>query len=398
MSSPEPAPAESTGRSIITFTADSSAEQRAQALAEISGISSVATDSVGDSADPARMDTDAIVFDTLGIAVTTTAAAATELQASADDPQSVIVAVEPEYVVHAITTAPLVAHTHLSDTGRYTWGLAATRVPASPATGVGIRVAILDTGFDQSHPDFAGRQVIAKSFVTGEAPQDGHGHGTHCIGTVAGPKSTQPPQRRYGVAPDAQIYAGKVLSNAGSGSDAQILAGIEWAISQNCAVVSMSLGADVRQSSPAYEAVGRRALDNGTLVIAAAGNNASRPGNPGFVGRPANSPSIMAVGAVASDMKVAPFSARSGSETGGEVDICAPGVDVFSSWPMPQRYNTISGTSMATPHVAGIAVLYAQLTGKRGRDLWSALTQNAEEIGLPALDVGTGLASAPSGV
>ena len=209
-----------------------------------------------------------------------------------------------------------------------------------------------------------------------------------------GPKAPAT-QCRYGVASGASIYVGKVLSNAGSGSDANILAAMEWAIANGCAVISMSLGADVATPVAAYEAVGRRALAAGTLVIAAAGNNARRPGDPGFVGSPANSPSILAVGALAPDLRMAPFSARATPVDGGSIDIAAPGLDVYSSWPMPTRYHIISGTSMATPHVAGIAALYAQSTGKRGRDLWKALIAGTQGLALPVEDVGAGLATAP---
>jgi subtilisin family serine protease len=158
----------------------------------------------------------------------------------------------------------------------------------------------------------------------------------------------------------------------------------------------MSLGADVDEVSTVYETVGRRALAAGTLVIAAAGNNADREaGDPGFVGIPANSPSIMAVGAVDQALDVAPFSARSSGRLGGQVDVAGPGVDVYSSWPMPERYNTISGTSMATPHVAGIAALWAQRTGARGEALWGALVRGAARLPLPSDDAGAGLVQAP---
>ena len=134
---------------------------------------------------------------------------------------------------------------------------------------------------DLGHPDFTGRTIVSQSFITGQSVQDRHGHGTHCIGTAAGPR--QPGQLpRYGVAYDAEIYAGKVLSNQGSGGDSGILAGISWAIRHQCAIVSMSLGAPtvVGQSySRVFEAVARRALSRGTLIIAAAGNESSRPGD-----------------------------------------------------------------------------------------------------------------------
>ena len=185
---------------------------------------------------------------------------------------------------------------------------------------------MLDTGFDVDHPDFVGRSVTTQSFIVGETVQDAHGHGTHCIGTSCGP--VQPDgTRRYGVATEAEIFAGKVLSDSGSGSDSGILAGINWALANDCKIVSMSLGADLDQVSNLYETVGKRALDRGTLIVAAAGNNARRPGNPGFVGVPANSKSIMAIAALDPSNEPARFSARSSTRTGdgGRVDLAAPG-------------------------------------------------------------------------
>ncbi|MBX2863112.1 MAG: S8 family serine peptidase [Leptolyngbyaceae cyanobacterium MAG.088] len=280
-----------------------------------------------------------------------------------------------------------------------TWGLQATKVVDSPYSGLGIKVAVLDTGMDLNHPDFAGRVVRSRSFILGEDVQDGNGHGTHCIGTACGPMD--PPELpRYGVAYNAEIYAGKVLSNRGSGSDSGILAGIEWAVNNGCAVISMSLGASTRPGdsySPIYERVGQRALRRGSLIIAAAGNESRRDNdiiNP--VGYPANAPSLMAVGALDNKLQMGYFSNGSINLDGGQVDIAAPGVDVYSTWPMPERYNTISGTSMATPHVAGIAALYAEATGARGMELWAWLMRDALRLGLPGTDVGIGLAQAPN--
>jgi subtilisin family serine protease len=284
------------------------------------------------------------------------------------------------------------------DESQATWGLQVTKVVNCCRTGQGIRVAVLDTGFDEQHPDFAGRSITTRSFIAGEAVQDGHGHGTHCIGTALGPKcpGTKP---RYGIAYEAEIFAGKVLSNAGSGGDAGILAGIEWAIQNGCAVVSMSLGAPTRPGQPfsqVFERVARRAQDQGTLIVAAAGNESRRPGLINPVGHPANCPSIMAVGALDVQGAIAFFSNRGINPDGGQVDIAGPGVDVLSSWPMPTRTRRISGTSMATPHVAGIAALYAeQDPTARGAALGRLLTAGAQRLSLPSSDVGAGMVQAP---
>ncbi len=296
-----------------------------------------------------------------------------------------------------IVTEPAAAATALAETSA-TWGLQETRVLESPYSGSGIRVAVLDTGMDLEHPDFVGRTIVSKSFIRGVASaQDGNGHGTHCIGTACGPR-TPSILPRYGVAYESEIYAGKVLGDGGSGSSFGIVEGIEWAIEQNCPVISMSLGSRVRRGQtydPFYEQVGDRALDEGSLIIAAAGNESSRPFIINPVGSPANCPSFMAVAALDSQLRIASFSNRGINPNGGDVDIAAPGVDVYSSYPMPTRYDRLNGTSMATPHVAGIAALYAQATGSRGQALWNLLIRNAQRLTLPSRDVGSGLVQAP---
>jgi hypothetical protein len=280
-----------------------------------------------------------------------------------------------------------------ADTANLTWGLQATLASRSRCTGRGIRVAVLDTGFDLAHPDFAGRSPITNSFVPGQTVQDGHGHGTHCIGTSCGPKAPAGTPRRYGIAGEAIILAGKVLNNAGSGQDSWILAGINWAVQNRATVISMSLGAPVAPGQGykmAYENAAQAALNAGALIVAAAGNSGNQP-----VGSPANCPSIMAVAAVDPNLQRAPFSCVGINPGGGEVDIAGPGVNVFSSTKLPTRYVTMSGTSMATPHVAGCAALWAQNTGLRSKPLWNQLVSTARNLGLPAQQVGAGLAQAP---
>ena len=160
----------------------------------------------------------------------------------------------------------------------------------------------------------------------------------------------------------------------------------------------MSLGADVDRKLAQYEVPIRRALDAGVLIVAAAGNNAARTqGNYAFVGAPANSEAALAVSALDSNFRIADFSARSSSNTGegGKIDTAAPGVSIYSSWPGPKRYLSISGTSMATPCVAGIAALWHEATGLSGAALWNKLMQNVKPLALPSTDIGAGLVQAP---
>jgi len=279
-----------------------------------------------------------------------------------------------------------------------TWGLQTTKAATSSFSGKNIKVAVLDTGLDLGHPDFVGRAINFRSFVAGQPVQDGHGHGTHCIGTACGTK--RPSQLpRYGIAFNSEIFAGKVLSNQGSGGDAGILAGIQWALTNKCHIVSMSLGAGVfpgQGFSQIFEQVARRTLAAGTLIIAAAGNDSARPGLIRPVSHPANCPSIMAVGALDQQMRVAFFSNGGLNPSGGQVDIAGPGVAVISSFPRPTLRRTLNGTSMATPHVAGIAALLAEANpGARGRALASLLIQGARRLLLPARDIGSGLVQAP---
>lgn len=280
-----------------------------------------------------------------------------------------------------------------------TWGVQAVGADRTALNGKGIKIAVLDTGLDLGHPDFAERDPIIVSFVPGEGVQDRNGHGTHTAGTAAGPTESDRIQR-YGIAHEADLFIGKVLGNNGSGQESWILAGMEWAIENKCEVISMSLGRLTTQGEapdPFYEEVGRVALENGSLIVAAAGNESMREfGIIAPVSAPANSRSIMAVGAVDSQMRIADFSCGGVNPNGGEVDIAAPGVDVFSAWPMPLGYRRLQGTSMACPHVAGVAALLAQSDPElRAQALWSALTARASDIGLLPRDAGAGLTQAP---
>ncbi|MBN9521324.1 S8 family serine peptidase [bacterium] len=422
-----------TGRYIIIFK-DEAVDDPAAAKALLSDVAGIRE--VGVASDYAESavaaddlaDAEAMYFPTLGIAVVSGEPTALQaMSASTAEADSPILAIEPEYLAfarHALGASQLdylrgykSAVDHLIaqlteggdsaelaevpaagfvDTPQFTWGLQATRVTSSRFNGQGVKVAVLDTGLDLQHPDFQGRAVVSRSFIPGQAVQDGNGHGTHCIGTACGPR--QPAGvRRYGVAFGASIFVGKVLSNQGSGSTAGIVAGIEWAVTSGCRVISMSLGADIDQKLQQYEVPIQRALNAGSLVVAAAGNNANRPANPGFVGAPANADAALAVAALDGQLQVARFSARSSSITGvgGRVNVAGPGVGVFSSLPVARgRHGSLNGTSMATPHVAGIAALWCQATGAIGAALANRLLQSARPLGQTA-DLGAGLVQAP---
>jgi subtilisin family serine protease len=291
--------------------------------------------------------------------------------------------------------------TPFADTEEYTWGLAAVGAHQSRFTGRGVRVAVLDTGLDLTHPDVVGRTIVTRNFVTGQGNQDVQdvqGHGTHTTGTIAGPMRSNI-GRRYGVAPDVELYVGKVLDDRGSGMEGDILNGMNWAIDQQCAAISMSLGRPTTPDEapdPLYEQVGSAALAENSLIIAAAGNESARDYNyVAPLDAPASSPSIFAVAAVDPTLQVAPFSCGDLTPDGGKLNISAPGVSVYSSFPQPRLSRVLQGTSMACPHVAGVAALWVESDPTlRGDALRRALMRAARPLGLAA-DFGQGLVQVP---
>ena len=287
-----------------------------------------------------------------------------------------------------------------ADNSDFTWGLQASGANQSHHSGNGIRIALLDTGFDMNHPDFASREIVSRSFIEGvPTAQDDNGHGTHCLGTLCGPQ--RPVQgRRYGIAYNAELFVGKVMKSDGKGIERDILRGIEWALQNNCRIVSLSLGtAESVGTYPDedYENMGAFALAHNCLIIAAAGNASARPERILPVQIPANSKTIMAIGAINRQLRLYVNSNGGVNPNGGGIDLVAPGVDVYSSKRLPPspRYGNSNGTSMATPHVAGIAALMMEAAPNASAEqIWTRLTQSAKRLSLPSMDVGSGLVQA----
>lgn len=249
----------------------------------------------------------------------------------------------------------------LSDT---TAQIGAPQVWQGGNTGQGVDVAVLDTGIDAAHPDFGGRIVSTASFVPGQDVTDRHGHGTHVASTIAGTGAASGGLEK-GVAPGAGLHIGKVLNNDGSGQDSWILAGMEWAArDQHAKVISMSLGSGPTDGTdPMSQAVNELSAETGALFVIAAGNDG--PG-PYTVSAPGAADAALTVGAVDGADRLASFSSRGPrlGDSGLKPDLTAPGVDVLAarSQYAPEgegSYLTMSGTSMATPHVAGAAALLA---------------------------------------
>lgn len=253
-------------------------------------------------------------------------------------------------------------------------GVAQIKAPASwdASRGKGIRVAVLDTGIDGTHPDLSANFRGGVSFVPGESPADGNSHGTHCAGTIAAAINGI---GVVGVAPAASLYAVKVLSNSGSGSWSFLIAGIGWCIANRMNVLSMSLGGG--GAPTALEAICNIAFGSGLLLVAAAGNNGPPPpGSPSSVGQPGKYKNVIAVAAIDNANLQAPFSSR-----GPEVEICAPGVSVLSTIP-GGGYGTKSGTSMACPHVAGAAaVVWGAHRFATNVTIWNLLGSTADNLG-----------------
>lgn len=223
------------------------------------------------------------------------------------------------------------------------WGV--RRVGADLVWGVtagsAVKVAVVDTGIELSHPDLSGNIKGGYNAIDSwKSANDDNGHGTHVAGIIAAANNAI---GVIGVGPAANLYAVKVLSRTGSGYLSDVIEGLDWAVANGMQVVNMSLGSssDVQSFRDAV----RRVYDAGVTMVAAAGNSG------GAVNYPAAYPEVIAVSATDSGDALASWSSR-----GSEVDLAAPGVEIFSTY-KGQTYRALSGTSMASPHVAGAVAL-----------------------------------------
>lgn len=313
-----------------------------------------------------------------------------------------------------------------------TWGVKAVGADTSPFTGAGTIVSVLDTGIDATHPAFVGVDLVTKDFTGAGSADDDNGHGTHCAGTIFGRDLEG---QRIGVARGVQTaLIGKVLGGPNGGSSDILTSAMLWAANNGAHVISMSLGIDFPGwvdelvkvnglSIPAATSIAlegyranvrlfeqltnllnaRASVAQTTIVVAAAGNESERTGNPAYeinVAPPAAAYGITSVAALADSagggLTVAPFSNTMATVAG-------PGVGIFSAW-LNGGTKTISGTSMATPHAAGVAALWAERLLAQGplspvllqAKLIASGTLKPLKAGTDPVDVGAGLVQAPT--
>ncbi|MEU8255321.1 S8 family serine peptidase [Micromonospora inaquosa] len=284
-------------------------------------------------------------------------------------------------------------HADLADT---TAQIGAPAVWAGGDTGAGVRVAVLDTGIDAAHPDLTNQISASAVFVPGEEITDRVGHGTHVASTIAGTGAASG-GREKGVAPGARLAVGKVLSDDGYGMDSWILAGMEWAAREaDASVVNMSLGSNQPSdgTDPLSQAVNTLSAETGALFVISAGN----AGLPGSVSAPGAADAALTVGAVDGDDQLAAFSSRGPriSDEAIKPELTAPGVGVLAARsqyaPGEGSYQSMDGTSMAAPHVAGAAALLAaKHPDWTGQQLKDALVSTTKATGqYDAFQAGTG--------
>jgi subtilisin family serine protease len=307
-------------------------------------------------------------------------------------------------VTNGDRTASGIAHVWLDGVRRVSLDKSVAQIGAPKAwaagyDGKGVKIAVLDTGVDATHADLKDQVVASKNFTKAPDATDKYGHGTH-VASIAAGTGAKSGGKLKGVAPGADILNGKVLDDTGYGDDSGILAGMEWAAEQGADVINMSLGGpDSPEVDPLEAAVDKLSADKGVLFAIAAGN-----AGPESVGSPGTADAALTVGAVDDKDQLADFSSTGPRLGDGAIkpDVTAPGVDITAAaapgsvidqevGQKPEGYLTISGTSMATPHVAGAAaILKQQHPDWTGAEIKAALTGSTKGGAYTPFEQGSG--------
>lgn len=269
-----------------------------------------------------------------------------------------------------------------SISGPANWGMSALNIEKlrSISKGKGVVIGVIDTGCDDKHPVLDG-QVIAMRDFTGSSigPKDRNGHGTHCAGTIA---ASDP---AIGVAPEAKLVIGKGLSDGGSGGGQGIANAMQFCADNGADIISMSLGSS--QRDPRIDAKGQELAAKGILIVCAAGNSGAGTPDVDF---PARLPWAISVAAVAENLKVAGF-----SNSGRKINTAGPGVNIVSAKP-GGGYQSMSGTSMATPFVAGLLANWWAPKKEKGEKMppvaavHKMLLERSMDIGEQGVDLRSG--------
>lgn len=262
--------------------------------------------------------------------------------------------------------------------------------------GAGVKVCVIDTGVDAAHPDLQGR-VIARKDFTGEGEEDGNGHGTHVAGIVAG-DGTVSQGRIKGVAPRAEILGAKVLRNDGGGKMSTVIAALEWALDEGAQIANLSLGSRTpSDGTDATSVACNEAVAAGLIVIVAAGNEGP---DPKTLNAPGVARDVITVGASTFSDGIAAFSSR-GPTADGRIkpDILLPGEGITAlrakgtalGQVVNEYYTVMSGTSMATPHAAGLAALMVAVNPTlKPADVKAIFQQSCKTLGLDPNTQGRG--------
>lgn len=238
-----------------------------------------------------------------------------------------------------------------------------------------VRVAIIDTGVDTTHPDLVDHITQTIDIFAESTMSDRQGHGTHTAGIIGATPNTQTQTR--GICPSCQIIAIKAINDDGYGSDVTVAQGIDDAISAGAKVINLSIGSV--NDAPAIKAAIERALAADIIVVAAAGNSERNPGEAVF---PAAYPGVIAVSAIDKDNNIAPF-----AQNNTRIDIVAPGVDIVSTSPFGDGYSMEQGTSTAAPQVTAtvalVRALRPELSAQQTQEL---LLAHTVDLGDPGYD------------